>query len=457
MRYFFHQFEHLHFVGINGTGVSGIAELLMKHNFKVTGSDLVENDTTHHLRKLGAKIYIGHNPENVVGADLVIYSAACKMDNPELVEARLRRIPIVSRAEMLGEIMRLQLGVAVGGVHGKTTTTSMIGEAMRAAGLDTTVIVGGRLKNYGGNVATGTSEWMVAEADEFDRSFLKLRPVYVVLTNLEHEHIDTYPTYAEMEQAFIQFANSVPFYGLVIMCGDDQGLQGIRNLINRPVVTYGLSPQNQYCAKSIRHINFSTISEIYSMNEKLGELKLNVPGIHNVKNALAVIAFTQKINIPFDVVVHALGQFTGISRRFERIGMYNGAVIIDDYGHHPTEVAATLNSARNVHHGRLVVVFQPHLYSRTKAFAERFGLALMAADVVFVMDVYPAREEPIPNVTGKLITNVLRKSGHTNVYDLEKDNDPIGLLMKFIQPNDMVIFIGAGDINQISKKLVQQG
>lgn len=455
MRYFFHQFERLHFVGINGTGVSGIAELLIKHNFKVTGSDLIENETTHHLRKLGAKITIGHKPENVLGADLVIYSAACKMDNPELVEAKLRRIPIVSRAEMLGELMRLQLGVAIGGVHGKTTTTSMIGETMRYAGLDTTVIVGGRLKNAGGNVATGTSEWMVAEADEFDRSFLKLRPVYAVITNLEHEHIDTYPTFSEMEDAFIQFANSVPFYGLVFLCGDDQGLQNIRQYINRPVVTYGFAESNHFYAKSISHQGYSVSADIYSMDKKLGNLTLNIPGVHNLKNALAVIAFTQKINIPFETVAEALRHFNGISRRFEKIGTFNGATVIDDYGHHPTEVAATLNAARSAHSGRIVVVFQPHLYSRTKAFAERFGLALMPADVVVITEIYAAREEPIPNVNSKLISNVLRRSGHTNVYDLEKSADPIQFLKKIIQPNDMVLFIGAGDIYQISKKLVQ--
>lgn len=456
MNYFFHNFEKLHFVGINGAGVSGIAELLIRHKFKVSGSDLLENETTEHLRNLGATINIGHHKDLVVGADLVIYSAACKMDNPELVEAKLRRIPIVSRAEMLGELMRLQIGVAIGGVHGKTTTTSMTGDAMRSSGMDTTVIVGGRLKKAGGNVELGSNEWMVVEADEYDRSFLKLRPVYVILTNLEHEHIDTYPNYVEMQNAFIQFANSVPFYGLVILCGDDAGLQDIRPLINRPVVTYGLSDQNQFYAKNIQFRGFSSTAEIYSSEKKIGELNLNVPGIHNLKNALAVIAFTQMINIPFQTVATALTNFTGIARRFEKIGEWNGAVIVDDYGHHPTEIAATLNAAKNAHQGRIVAIFQPHLYSRTMAFAEMFGLALSIADVVVVTNIYPAREKPIVGVTSKRISDEVRNRGHNFVEDMEFNENSIEYLKKIIKPNDMVLFIGAGDIYKLSKQLLQE-
>ncbi len=453
MKHFFHRFQRLHFVGINGTGMCGIAELMLRHGFTVTGSDLADNDVAARLRMLGATVTVSHRAENVVNADLVIYSSACRPDNVELVEARRLDIPVISRAEMLGELIRLQQGIAVAGVHGKSTTSSMLGAALNAAGLDPTIIVGGRLQSAGGNSVAGESEWLVAEADEFDRSFLHLMPIHAILTNLEHEHIDTYPTYAEMEDAFVQFANRVPFYGSLIICGDDAGLMAIKPRFKRKVITYGLNETNRVRATNIDTSSGETSADVYDGSELLGRLQLQIPGIHNLRNALAVVAMSRQIDVSFEQIADALHNFKGVGRRFEVVGERDSIKFVDDYAHHPTEVAATLAAARSIHRGRIVAIFQPHLFSRTARFHEQFGLALTVADVVWVADVYPSREQPVAGITGKLVSDALRRNGHAGVFDLPAEHraDTIRAMLK---PGDLVITLGAGDITKVSRELV---
>ena len=452
MRHFFHRFQRLHFVGILGTGMCGIAELMLRHGFTVTGSDLVESDVADRLRDLGAAVWIGHRPEHVHSAEVVIYSTACQPDNEELVEARRLQLPVIPRAEMLGELMRLQLGIAVAGVHGKSTTTSMLGAVLQAAGLDPTVIVGGRLQSAGSNAMLGESEWLVAEADEFDRSFLHLNPVHAIVTNLEHEHVDTYPEYREMEDAFVQFCNSVPFYGAVVICGDDPGVMALRPRFKRSVVTYGIAETNDVHAVQLAFSPDATRALIREYSVELGELRLGIPGIHNLRNALATIAMARQIGVSFDIAASALREFCGVARRFEFVGQYHGARLVDDYAHHPTEVAATISAARIVHSGRLVALFQPHLYSRTAAFSERFALALAIADVVVVMNVYAAREQPQGGVTSRLITDAMRRNGHPAVYDVASE-DAAAALRKILRAGDMCIAIGAGDVVKVTREL----
>ncbi|MDK9699397.1 MAG: UDP-N-acetylmuramate--L-alanine ligase [bacterium] len=455
MKHFFHRFRRLHFVGILGTGMCGIAEVLLRHGLRVTGSDLQENDSAIRLRKIGAEIAIGHSAKNIGDAQVVIYSSACPPDNVELVEARRLNIPVIPRAEMLGELMRLQLGIAVAGVHGKSTTSAMLGAALKTAGMDPTIIVGGRLQSTSGNAEPGDSEWMVAEADEFDRSFLHLMPVHAIITNLEHEHTDTYPTYSEMEDAFVQFANRVPFYGSLAICGDDAGVMAIRPRLKRTVITYGVGPENNIRAIDIKMAAGITTATVVDGSTVVGELKIQVPGIHNLRNALAVITLCRQIEIQFSAIVPALESFTGVARRFDRVGEWNGVTVVDDYAHHPTEVAATLAAARASHRGRIVAVFQPHLFSRTAVFAERFGMALTVADVVFVTDVYPSREKPVSGVTGKLVSDVLRRSGHSAVIDLEK-TDWLNRVRAELKPGDMLITMGAGDVTKLAKQMVSE-
>ncbi len=455
MKHFFHRFRRLHFVGINGTGMCGIAELLLRYGFKITGSDLVDNEVSARLRKLGAEVAVGHAAENVKDADLVIYSSACKPDNVELLEAKKNDIPVISRAEMLGELMRLQLGIAVAGAHGKSTTSSMLGTALKAGGLDPTIIVGGRLQSAGGHSEAGESEWLVAEADEYDRSFLHLMPVHAILTNLEHEHIDTYPTYAEMEDAFVQFANRVPFYGSLVICGDDPGLQAIKPRFKRTVVTYGLNETNRVRAVDIEYDAGITNATILDNNETLGTLALRIPGVHNLRNALAVIAMCRRIGVLFEPVAHALKEFRGVGRRYEIVGVKNGITFVDDYAHHPTEVAATIAAARSIHSGRIVAVFQPHLFTRTARFYEQFALALAGADVVFVADVYPSREQPTAGITGMLVSDAMRRNGHKIVNDLPLTGR-VEAIRSVLKPGDLVVGLGAGDITKTIHGLVKE-
>jgi UDP-N-acetylmuramate--alanine ligase len=385
----FIRLSKIHFVGIGGAGMSGIAEVLLDYDLEVSGSDLIESETTQRLRKIGAKIDIGHSPEHVDGVDLVVVSSAVAEQNPEVRAAREHNITVVGRAEMLGELMRLKYGIAVAGTHGKTTTTSLVGTLLTEAGLDPTVIVGGRLRVSGTGARLGKSDYLVAEADEYDRSFLRLQPIVAVITNIDREHLDTYGTLEEIREAFVTFACKVPFFGQVIVCLDDPNIQQIMpRLADRRVVTYGLSPQADLTLVDLERVGIGCRFTVLSPeNGPLGKIELPMPGMHNVRNALAAISVGLSMELEFDAISQALAGFSGVHRRFELVGDWRGSRVVDDYAHHPTEVAATLEAARSAFPGsRIWAIFQPHLFSRTRDQAEEFGRALLGADSAIVTE-----------------------------------------------------------------------
>ncbi len=445
----------IHFIGIGGIGMSGLAEILNHQGFKVSGSDLSLSDITKRLENLGIKIYEGHSAENVKDADLVVYSSAVKLDNPEVQEAIERKIPFIKRAEMLAETMRMKHGIGIAGTHGKTSTTSMVGLTLTEGGIDPTIIVGGKLSGLGGtNARLGDGDYIVVEADEFDRTFLKLTPTIAAITTLEKEHLDTYKNLDDIKSAFIEFANKVPFYGFVVLCLDEPALQDIIPSINKKIITYGISPQADARAIDIEYNeNESSYTVVYKGDE-LGRIKINLPGVHYVKNSLVAVTIAKEMGIPFNVIQKALASFGGVYRRFET--KYDGEIlVIDDYAHHPTETTATLTGVRSGWKRRLVAVFQPHLYSRTRDFYAEFGRSFLNSDVFICTDVYPAREEPIEGITGKLIADAAKDFGHKNVI-YEKDKNKIPALLKDItEKGDIVITMGAGDIWKYGEKFVE--
>lgn len=442
----FKKIKHLHLVGIGGTGMCGIAQILLNRGYKITGSDLVLTDVTHRLEKLGAVISEGHKKENVKGADVLVISSAVKSDNPEVVAAREFKIPVIRRAEMLAELMRMKYGIGIAGTHGKTTTTSMTGMVLTEGDFDPTVIVGGRVHGYGSNARIGEGEFLVLEADEYDRTFLELTPSIAVVTNIESEHLDCYKNLDDIKQAFVTFANKVPFYGSVIICLDDDGAQSILPNIRKPLITYGLSPQADIRAYNVRLKEKSAFYKVASRDGELGEIKINVPGVHNVRNSLAAVAIGLELGVPFDKIQKGLEKFTGVHRRFEVKGEVRDIMVVDDYAHHPTEIQATLKGVKEGWEKRLIAVFQPHLYSRTRDFCVDFGRSFYQADVLVVTDVYPAREKPIEGVTGELVSDAAKKYGHHNVLYIKDKADIPDKLLEITQPNDIVITMGAGDI-----------
>ncbi|MCP4663008.1 MAG: UDP-N-acetylmuramate--L-alanine ligase, partial [bacterium] len=411
--------HRVHFVGIGGAGMSGIAEVLLDYDIEVSGCDLSKGETTQRLERLGVRISSGHSPEHLDGVDLVVKSSAIADDSPEIHAARQRGITVVRRAEMLGELMRLKYGIAVAGTHGKTTTTSLIGTVLTEAGLDPTVIVGGRMRVSGTGARVGRSEYLVAEADEFDRSFLRLMPILVVVTSIDRDHLDTYEDLPAIRDAFLDFAGRVPFFGQIILCLDDPNVQEILPQLARDhrVVTYGLSPQAELAGVDPEATPQGSSFQVVSATDgPLGELVIPMPGLHNARNALAAVAIGRAVGLEFAAIATALRGFGGVHRRFERIGRWRGATVIDDYAHHPTEVAATLQAARQAFPGsRIHAVFQPHLYSRTRDLCEEFGRALMEADNAFVTAIYRSREAPIPGVSGEDVVEAARRSGHRRV------------------------------------------
>jgi UDP-N-acetylmuramate--alanine ligase len=448
--------KRIHFVGIGGIGMSGIAEILINQGFEVSGSDLSISENTEHLVSLGAKIYIGHNPDNVNGAEVVVYSSAVNInDNPEVLTALNLNIPTLRRAEMLAEVSRLNYCLAISGTHGKTTTTSMCGLILMKAGLDPTVIVGGRLKGLGGtNARLGKGDWTVVEADEYDRSFLQLLPTISIINNIDAEHLDIYKDFDDLKNTFAVFANKVPFYGLNAVCLDDSGVKDILPLIKKKIITYGLS---KHCNIRAENINFSGRSsncKVLKNGVELGDLEINIPGVHNVRNALASIAVATELGIEFKIIKNAIKEFTGVYRRFEIKGENAGITIIDDYAHHPTEILATLHAAKNGWNNRIICIFQPHTYTRTRDFYKEFGRAFEDADILIITDVYPAREKPIEGVSGKLIADSATRSGHKNVYYFENINEHIQEITKIINKGDLVITMGAGDIWKIANYLL---
>ncbi len=453
--------RRVHFVGIGGVGMSGLAEILSSVGLTVTGSDLREGEETLRLRGLGIPVFAaGHRAEHVAGADVVVYSSAVAEENPELVAARIAGVPVIKRAEMLAEVMRVKTGIAIAGSHGKTTTTSMTGAILQAAGLDPTIVVGGRVRAMGTNACLGKGEYLVAEADEFDRSFLKLRPVVAVVNNIDLEHLDTYRDLADLKASFAEFASTVPFFGAALLGLDDPNVQEIRPLLATRVRvgTFGLTPQADVTARDLGLERNGSRFTAVADGEVLGPVEVSLPGLHNVKNALAAIAVSRELDVPFEACVKTLSTFAGVARRFERKGERSGVLVVDDYAHHPTEVAATLGAARQAHpERRLVVVFQPHLFSRTRDQAEGFGAALLAADAVYVLPVYPSRELPIPGVTARLVSDAARARGHRAVVDVEDRSSLVPRLLAELRPGDLLVTMGAGDVNRHGEELLAHG
>jgi UDP-N-acetylmuramate--alanine ligase len=461
----FTDLSRIHFMGIGGAGMSGIAEILLEYDLEVSGCDQSLGEATKRLTDLGANIEQGHSPDHLEGVELLVISSAVAEDNPEVREARRRGITVVRRAEMLGELMRLKgYGIGVAGTHGKTTTTSLIGTLLTEAGLDPTVIVGGRLRLLGTGARLGKSDYLVAEADEFDRSFLRLTPVIAVITNIDRDHLDTYGSLEAIEDAFVEFANRVPFFGRLILCLDDPNVQKILPRVSdRRIITYGLSPQADLSAVNLEpHGGGSRFGVRWRSDRVLGRIDLGtielpIPGRHNVLNALAAVGVGLSLRTDFDTITRALAGFEGVHRRFERLGHWRGAVVVDDYAHHPTEVAATLQAARqSFPEGRVFAVFQPHLYSRTQDQAEDFGRALLGADRTVITDVYPSREKPIPGVTGELVVEAALRSGHRDVHYCPSWKDAPALLRGEVGPGDVVLTMGAGDINRLAQQLVEE-
>ena len=446
---------HVHFVGIGGIGMSGIAEVLLNQGYKVSGSDLKASDITRRLQGMGATIFEGHRAENLVHADVVVISSAVRKDNPEVVTARQRKIPVIPRAEMLAELMRLKYAVAVAGSHGKTTTTSMVATVLSAAGLDPTAVVGGKVNVLDSNARLGQSELMVVEADESDGSFLHLHPSITVVTNIDPEHMDHYGTLDKLKDAFTAFCNRVPFYGLNVLCLDNPNVQSLLPRLEKRFVTYGSSHMADYRLEGIRLEGFTTRFEAFRRDEPLGEFRVRMVGAHNALNALAVIAVAEEMDIPLDVVRSALSEFGGVQRRFTVRGEVAGVTVVDDYGHHPTEVQATLAGARRAFGRRIVVAFQPHRYTRTHDLLKEFATSFNDADVVFVSSVYAAGEERIPGATGDALADAVRSHGHRDVTFVEKRTDIAKTLLPRLREGDIVLTLGAGDITQVGPELVE--
>ena len=450
--------RRVHMVGIGGIGMSSIAEVLLTRGFEVSGSDLRKSDVTAHLEARGAVVHEGHAPENVSDVDVVVYSSAVRPDeNPETAEAQRRLIPIIKRSEMLGELMRMRHGIGVAGTHGKTTTTTMVGLVAEKAGLDPTIIVGGKVAQFGSNAVAGEGDVIVVEADEYDRTFLKLTPVVAVVTNIEEDHLDIYDDLDDIKDAFVEYANKVPFFGAAILCTDDENVRSVVGRIHRRVVTYGTSRQARLRAENVEQAGASTQFDVYQSSARLGGVTLHAPGLHNVQNALAAVGVGLELGVPFATIAEAIASYTGVDRRFEikgeatvegAEGAESGTVlVVDDYAHHPTEVEATLAAAaRGWPERRVVAVFQPHLYSRTRDLKEAFARAFYDADVLVLTDIYPAREAPIEGVSGQLLVDLARQYGHRDVhYVAQKAELPV-YLAELTRPGDLVVTMGAGDV-----------
>jgi UDP-N-acetylmuramate--alanine ligase len=444
----------IHFVGIGGVGMSGIAEVLLDHGFVVTGSDMRESDATDRLKAKGATIRVGHRAEQVRDADVVVYSSAVPRDNPELVAARQASIPVIRRAEMLGELMRIKDGIAIAGSHGKTTTTSLVATVLREAKLDPTVVIGGRLNALGSGAASGAGDLIVAEADESDGSFVHLIPAIATITNIDAEHLDHYKTFDAVKDAFVDFANRVPFYGLVVACLDHPTVQDILPRIEKRTATYGLAAQADYRAKNPRVDGLTARFELVRRGEELGEFEVRMPGIHNVLNALATIAVADELRVPHETVRRALRTFEGVQRRFTIVGEAGGVTVVDDYGHHPAEIQATLEAAQRAYARRLVVAFQPHRYTRTHYLFDALTRAFNRADVLLVSDVYPAGEAPIGGATSACLVDAIRAHGHRDVVHVPDRRDLVAAIMNRVEPGDVVITLGAGDITKTSGEVM---
>lgn len=444
--------NNIHFVGIGGIGMSGIAEILLNQGFNVSGSDMNISDNTEYLIKKGAKVFIGHHPENVSDAEVVVYSSAVDpYENIETKTAIEQNIPIIKRSQMLAEVSKLKYSLAVAGTHGKTTTSSMAGLIFIEAGIDPTVIVGGRLKDFGGtNARLGDGEWTVIEADEYDRSFLSLDPAIAIINNIELDHVDIYSDYNDVLDTFAEFANKVPFYGFIAVCLDDKGVKDILNKINKKVITFGLTRMCDYRAENIENTKLGVEFDVIEFGANIGRVKLNIPGEHNIKNALATITVSRQLKIDMSKIISALENFNGVLRRFDRKGVAKEITVIDDYAHHPSEIRSTLNALRQNTDQRIVCAFQPHTYTRTQALYKDFAASFDNADVLLIADVYPAREKPIEGITGKLIADEAKLYGHKNVKYYQNIEEIKDALDDVLLPGDVFITMGAGNICNVA-------
>ena len=451
----FGRLKRVHFVGIGGVGMSGIALVLKNLGFEVTGSDAKESDTTRRLGEAGIRVFIGHDAANSADAQVVVYSSAVHSENPELEAARAKEIPVIRRAEMLAELMRMKFSVAISGSHGKTTVTSMVAHLMERAGLDPTSVIGGRVMGADAGAKLGQSEYLVAEADESDRSFLALYPAIAVVTNIEREHLDVYHDLADIKREFTRFVNRVPFYGTVVLCMDSPAVRSIRNRAKRRVVTYGVESGADFRAKDVQLYGFSSAFTLLYTGKEVGRFNLPVPGIHNVANALGALATGNELGIGFDAMAQAMAVFSGVHRRLERLGEKNGVVVYDDYGHHPTEVRVTLEALRHAFPDRrILVVFQPHRYTRTKALAEEFGTCFAAADELILTKIYAASEPEIPGVDANLIVRAVQATGKPAVSYVPEMADIPGVLEGKLRKGDVVLIAGAGNICAIGEQIL---
>ncbi len=453
----FRPFQHIHFVGIGGIGMSGIAEVLANLGFRVSGSDQKKSEVTAHLEELKVEVTEGHDAANVGDAHVVVRSTAVRDDNPEIIEARRRMIPVIPRAEMLAELMRMKpYTVAVAGSHGKTTTTSMVATVLGIAGLDPTFVIGGIVRSYRANARLGKSELMVVEADESDRSFLMLTPMIAVVTNIDREHMDYYHDMEDLRRCFADFVNKVPFYGAAILCLDDPHVQAVIPKVERRRITYGLSAQADISAHDIQFDqSFGSGFTVLSGVDVLGKVTLRVPGKHNVYNSLAAIAVGLELDVPFDTIAHALSEFSGADRRFQFKGEEKGVTVVDDYGHHPTEIKATLSAARvAAPNRRIVVMFQPHRYSRTNDLMDEFASAFNNADVLFVTDIYAASETPIEGINAEVLTGRIKSYGHKNAEYIGALEGAPQTLREYVREGDLVITLGAGSVHRAGDQLL---
>ena len=451
------RFQHIHFIGIGGIGMSGIAEVLLNLGYRVSGSDRRETEITRRLASLGGRIYYDHRPEHIQGAEVIVTSSAVRPDNPEVIAARQALLPVIPRAEMLAELMRLKYGIAVAGAHGKTTTTSMVAAVLAKGGLDPTVVIGGRLDIWGTNARLGQGPFLVAEADESDGSFLHLTPSIALVTNLDLEHLDFYRDLQHIQETFLAFLNRLPFYGLAILCLDDPYLPSLIPELKKRYRTYGLTAQADFQARDVRQEGLVTHYRLFAQGREWGDLRFKLPGLHNVYNSLAAIATGVELEIPFNLIQEAFEHLGGVQRRFQIKGEYGGATVLDDYGHHPTEIRATLNAIRGCWPDRrLVVLFQPHRYSRTRALREEFTTAFYQADQLLLLPIYGAGEDPIEGVTSEKLLEGIRAKGQKETAFFSQAGEVLGVLQNQLRPGDILVTLGAGDVWKIGEELVSK-
>ena len=452
------RYQHIHFIGIGGIGMSGIAELLLNLGYRVSGSDLRETDLTRRLGDLGATVHVGHSSDNLGDVDVVVVSSAIDEDNPELRAARsLGKVPVIRRAEMLAELMRLKYSVLIAGAHGKTTTTSMVSTVLARGGLDPTVVIGGKLNAWGTNAKLGHGDFMVAEADESDGTFLLLPPTIAVVTNIDLEHLDYYRDLDHIQETFLQFINRIPFYGQAVLCLEDENIQTILPRITKRFTTYGFSSQADFQARDIRMQGFSTRYRAFCMGNEIGEIEIHIPGRHNVLNSLAAVAVAHELELDWPSVQAGLRDMTGVQRRFQVKGEARGVKVLDDYGHHPTEIRSVLETLADCFpNNRRVVAFQPHRYSRTHALMDQFARCFYQSDALFLSDIYAASEKPIPGVTGDRLAEKIAAHGHHDLHYTPTLDEMLEKLAAFVKDGDVLITLGAGNIWQVGEKLLDR-